>query len=84
MKANVTVQFLRTSGVPVTKTFEVDPASRYNVSVGPGSLVPELQNEEFGAVITSTQPLAVERALYSDAPGQVWAAGTNATAARLP
>jgi autotransporter-associated beta strand protein len=84
VKANVTVQFLRTSGVPVTKTFEVDPASRYNVSVGPGSLVPELQNEEFGAVITSTQPLAVERALYSDANGQVWAAGTNATAARLP
>jgi autotransporter-associated beta strand protein len=82
--ADVTIQFLRTSGPPIVKTFKVDPASRYNVSVGPGTLVPELTNEEFGAVITSTISLAVERALYSDAIGQVWAAGTNATAARLP
>jgi hypothetical protein len=68
----------------LVKTFKVNPASRFNVSVGPGTLVPELTNEEFGAVITSTVSLAVERALYSDANGQVWAAGTNATAARLP
>jgi autotransporter-associated beta strand protein len=83
-RADVTIQFLRTSGPPVVKTFEVQPASRFNVSVGPGSLVPELVDEEFGAVISSTQPLAVERALYSDSNGQTWAAGSNATAARLP
>ncbi len=56
-RADVTIQFLRASGAPVVKTFEVQPASRFNVSVGPGSLVPELVNEEFGAIITSTQPL---------------------------
>jgi hypothetical protein len=83
-RADVTIQFLRASGSPVVKTFEVQPASRFNVSVGPGSLVPELVSEKFGAVITSTQPLAVERALYSDSNGQTWAAGSNATAARLP
>jgi len=43
-----------------------------------------LNNENFGADITSDQPIAVERSLYWDAIGQTWAAGTNATAMRLP
>jgi hypothetical protein len=41
-------------------------------------------NEHFGALVTSDQPITVERALYWDADGQIWAAGTNATAMRLP
>jgi hypothetical protein len=46
--------------------------------------VPELQDESFGALITSTQPIAVERAMYSTPNGQpIWAAGTSATAVRL-
>lgn len=45
---------------------------------------PELTNEQFGALITSDQPIAVERALYWDTSGQLWAAGSNASAARLP
>ena len=68
----------------MSKIFIVQPRSRFNVSVGPGSSVPELVNEHFGALITSDQPIAVERALYWDANAQVWAAGTNATATRLP
>jgi hypothetical protein len=68
----------------VTKTFTVPPTSRFNVQVGPGADVPELSNEQFGALITSDQPIAVERALYWDAGGVTWAAGTNATATRLP
>jgi hypothetical protein len=35
-------------------------------------------------VIESTQPIAVERSLYSTVGGLIWAAGTNATATRLP
>jgi hypothetical protein len=50
----------------------------------PGTLVPELANESFGVLISSRQPIAVERALYTNANGVVWAAGTNATATRLP
>jgi hypothetical protein len=46
--------------------------------------VPELQDELFGADIVSNQPIAVERALYWDSGPQVWAAGTGATAVRLP
>ena len=46
--------------------------------------MPELANESFGTTITSTQPVIVERALYADAEGVNWAAGTSATATRLP
>jgi hypothetical protein len=46
--------------------------------------VPELSNEEFAAVIKSTVPIVVERAMYLDAGGIVWSAGTNATGTRLP
>jgi hypothetical protein len=59
------------------------------VFVGPGgtaggSMVPELNDETFGAIVSSTQPIAVERAMYSNANGQVWQAGTGATAVHLP
>ena len=51
---------------------------------GPGSMVPELADDEFGARIESTQPIVVERSLYTNANGVTWSAGTNATATRLP
>ena len=38
----------------------------------------------FGTFLTSDQPIVVERAMYWDAGGQMWAAGTNAAATRLP
>lgn len=83
--ATVTVTFLRESGSPIVKTFTVAPQSRFNVAVtGPGSQVPELMNERFGAVVTSTQPIGVERSMYSNAGGIMWAAGTNATGTPLP
>ncbi len=83
--AHVTIKFLRDDpATNVTHTFTVDPTTRFNVPVGPGTSVPELTNEHFGALVTSDQPIAVERALYWDANGQVWAAGTNATATPLP
>ncbi len=83
--ANVSITFLRDDpATNVTHTFKLDPQTRFNVPVGPGTSVPELTNEHFGALVTSDQPIAVERALYWDANGQVWAAGTNATATRLP
>jgi autotransporter-associated beta strand protein len=81
VKANVTVTFLREGQTPVEKTYEVNPQSRFNVDTG---AVPELADLSFGAVITSDQPIAVERAMYNNANGQIWAAGTNATATPLP
>ena len=81
--ASVTIEFIRELNVPVTRTFTVPANSRVNVTVGPGSLVPELGEERFGAIITSTAPIVVERALYWNANGEVWSAGTNATGTRL-
>jgi hypothetical protein len=83
--ALVTVTFLRVNGAPLVKTFTVRARSRFNVAIGgPGSDVPELANEDFGARVDSSQPLVVERSLYSNADSVIWAAGTNATATRLP
>jgi hypothetical protein len=88
--ADVTMTFLRENGSTVTKTFHVDPQSRFNVNVAPvtaDSAVPELKDESFGVIISSTQPIAVERAMYSNGAngtGATWQAGTNATAVHLP
>jgi autotransporter-associated beta strand protein len=85
--ADVILTFLREGKPSFTKTFTVSPTSRFNVTTGPGSMVPELQDERFGVridtVFTNT-PIVVERAMYSNAGGAVWSAGTNATATRLP
>jgi hypothetical protein len=82
--ANVQITYLRTRGQPVAKTYTIPAATRFNVAVN--SVVPELANESFGAVIESTNgvPIAVERAMYWDALGVTWAGGTNATATLLP
>jgi autotransporter-associated beta strand protein len=82
--AAVKMVFLREGQTPITKLFTVPPTSRFTVSTGPGSLVPELQNERFGVLIESAEPIVVERAMYANAGGPTWSAGTNATATRLP
>ncbi len=60
--------------------------SRFNVDVS--AEFPDVINQRFGALVESLGPtpaeLVVERAMYSDAPGLVWAAGTNALGTRLP
>jgi hypothetical protein len=82
--AQVRVTFLRERGSPVVKSFSVAATSRFNVAVGAES--PELNGECFGAVVESTNgvEIAVERAVYWNARGSRWAAGTNATATKLP
>ena len=83
--AEVAIQFLKADGTTFIKNFLVEPESRLNVAVtGPGSNVPELVDEAFGAVITASKPIVVERSMYSDANGVIWAAGTSASATRLP
>jgi hypothetical protein len=81
--AEVTLTCLRTSGAPLTKTFTVPKASRLNVSTGAGGPLAELADEEFSAIISSTEPIAVERAMYSTTGGLTWSAGTNAGATRM-
>lgn len=80
------IQFLREPGRSprtVWKTFEVRANSRVTVAL-PGADVPELADETFGALIITPGDIVVERAMYSSANGQFWAAGTSAPATRLP
>lgn len=69
---------------PKEKTFSVAPMSRLNVSVRDEFSV---GGTKFGAIVESLgmtpAQIVVERAMYSDAGGVRWAAGTAAVATRL-
>jgi hypothetical protein len=80
--ATVEITFYRTNGTMVTKAYEVAAASRLTVYVN--AEVPELVNESFSALVSADLPIVVERALYSNAEGVTWAAGTNATGTPIP
>jgi len=81
--AEVEVTFLK-SGAPVSRSYTLAPTSRVNIWANGD--VPELGEGTFSADIrvVNYQPIAVEKALYWDAEGITWAAGTNVTATRLP
>jgi subtilisin-like proprotein convertase family protein len=81
--AEVSVRFLK-PGLIVTRTYVLNPTSRLNVWVSQD--VPELGAGAFGADVRvlNYQPIAVEKALYWNADGVAWAAGTNVIATRLP
>ena len=72
-------------GTTAVRTFEVAAQSRFNVSVRASS--PQATGRRFGAVIESiglgAAPLVVEQAIYSDASGITWAAGSNNLATRI-
>ena len=48
--ANITLTILRTAGAPIVKTFAVPADGRLTITTGPGSAVPELADESFGAI----------------------------------
>jgi hypothetical protein len=83
-KAQVRITYLRESGAPIVKQYEVSPTSRFNVDVK--TMVPELQNSSFGATIEvlNEVSIVVERSLYWDARGAFWAGGTIGWGPRLP
>jgi len=72
-------------GGTTTKTFALLASSRFNVDVG--AQFPEAVGRRFGTIVESVgampAPIVVERAMYSNAGGVVWAAGTNVVATRL-
>jgi subtilisin-like proprotein convertase family protein len=81
--AEVEVRFLK-PGVAITRTYRLAPTSRLNVHVSEDA--PELGDGVFTAEIQvlNFQPIAVEKAMYWNAAGAIWAAGTNVTATRMP
>jgi subtilisin-like proprotein convertase family protein len=82
--AEIEVTFLKSGGNTVSRAFTIEPTSRVNIWANGD--VPELGEGTFSADIrvVNYQPIAVEKALYWNAEGVVWAAGTNVTATRLP
>jgi autotransporter-associated beta strand protein len=82
--ADIRVTFLRESGAPVVQTYTLPANSRFNIDVG--GMVPELQNESFGArvEVINNVPIAVERSMYWNVEGRFWAGGTNAVGSVLP
>jgi hypothetical protein len=82
--ALVDATFTRTTGAPFGRIFSVPAGGRLTITTGPNSMVPELVDESFGVVLTADRPIFAERALYSNAGGVFWAAGSVATATILP
>ena len=80
--ASAEITFYRANGTMVTKPYVVPAASRLTVYVN--AEVPELVNDSFSALISADHPIVVERAMYSNADGVTWAAGTNATGTPIP
>jgi subtilisin-like proprotein convertase family protein len=82
--ADVTITYLRADGTTTTSHHLVPGTSRLNVLVN--TEAPALQNEAFGAKIEVANGvgIVVERSIYWNAGGVVWAGGTNVTATRLP
>ena len=85
--ATVRVMLLFDDGTaPVERTYIVPGNSRFNVPAA--SEFPAAVGKGFGALIESLGaapvPIVVERAMYSDAGGITWAAGTDALGTALP
>lgn len=83
--AAVRVTLVFEDGTTTARTFAVAATSRFNVQVGVE--FPQARDRRFGAIVESLgappAPLVVERAIYHDAQGVVFAAGSNALATRL-
>jgi hypothetical protein len=81
--ANVTLVF--EDGTTTVRAFPLLPNSRETVPVG--FHFPEAAGRRFGAVVESfgapAPEIVVERAMYSNSEGVVWAAGSNVIGTRL-
>ena len=79
------VLLLFEDGTTAEKTFQLPASSRTNVSVQVE--FPQAIDRRYGALVESLgatpAQLVVERAMYANANGIVWAAGTNALATKL-
>jgi hypothetical protein len=82
VSANVTLSYYRENGLaPVVVTKVVEPGKRMTVSAG--GLQALSSGERFGVQVTSDQPIAVERSIYSSPNGIFWKKGTNETGTKL-
>ncbi len=80
--ATVTVRYLRPApDPPVVRTYSVPPRSRYTIWVDE---IPGLAGGDVSAAITSTEDIAVERAMYLDGADAAFLAGHASSAVAAP
>jgi len=83
--ATLRVTVLLEDGPPLVREYTVTGNSRFNVPVGSDFALPA--GTRFGAVVESLGAtparIVVERAMYWNAAGVIWAAGSNLLATRL-
>ncbi len=84
-RAEVRVTLLFEDGTSAARTFAVAGNSRFNVDAR--TEFAEARDRRFGALVESVgaapAEIVVERAMYWNALGQTWAAGTNALGTKL-
>jgi hypothetical protein len=67
-----TVRFLRPTGAPIERTYDLAPHSRLTIHVND---VPGLADSDVAAAVDATQPIVAERAMYASRAGQTFALG---------
>ena len=81
--ATVTVRFLRPAPLaPIDRTYTVAPRARLTIPVD--NVAPALANTDVSGVITSSQPIVVERSMYLNRPEQPFAAGHESAGVTAP
>jgi hypothetical protein len=81
--ATATVRFLRPAGQPaIERTYTV--AARSRVTIPVDAAAPELVSTDVSGVVTSTQPIVIERAMYLNRPGQAFSAGHGSAGVTAP
>ena len=80
--ASASVRFLRPAPqAPITKTYAIAPRARLTIPVDG---IPELASTDVSGVVTASQPIVVERAMYLNRPGQPFAAGHGSAGVTTP
>jgi hypothetical protein len=80
--ATATVRFLRPAPqAPIERTYTVAPRARLTIPV---DAIPELVSTDVSGVITASEPIIVERAMYLSRPGQAFAAGHESAGVTAP
>jgi type 1 glutamine amidotransferase len=84
---------VRDAGPPIERIYPDALTPNARLTVDLGEAFPALRGERIGVVLeamgqtsagaVTPMPIVVERAMYSDAQGLVWAAGSNLVATRL-
>ena len=79
---DATVRYLRPDGAPIVRTYPLAAHSRTTIQVN--AVDPALASSDVSGAISATGPIIVERAMYANRGGQVFALGTASRGVTAP